>query len=47
MENSPKKMGWTAAASSTVSRDTVASTELSDSDDSPEARAPETVPAAE
>ena len=35
-ENSPKKTGWTPAVSSIVSRETVASTELSDEPDAPE-----------
>ena len=35
-ENSPKKTGWTAAVSSTVSRETVASTELSEAPPAPE-----------
>ncbi len=40
-ENSPKKTGWTPAVSSIVSRETVASTELS-----PDPEAPETGPEA-
>ncbi len=38
-ENSPKKTGWTPAVSSIVSRETVASTELSDGAGGPRPRA--------